>query len=739
LLSLRDFFHLPQLDPLIERIINEPDGLLVIAGLDPRPLTGTSSGFLPSGRHALFGLMVDSILAAQEIKKCIVVTTDKQLVRVPRQFRRRVQIDHLRSTQEYGEQIAAATLQRPGMIVVDRLCPENVIPALQAARQGLRVLAQLDTIFFGSEILPQLIELGASESDLGTLRWVLAIQRLPSLCPKCKQSIEPTAVQLDRMKVKKVSSKSMNPEFTLYRSVGCAQCQGSGRLGDVAIFDVFHLDKKVDEPGLKTSLLSMEDYVWELVQLGYLTLEDWLDFESNQFRRTFNLFIDRERALTDTKLDLESRLIQLQAAHKVLQQRTEALVSLQTIGQSMIATDHLEDLADRLCRHAGQLCGAEQAILYYQRFAGQVEVLAFKGWDPTLVGKQVEMSSILDAQVGPQPVDFNRLPPGVSPSPKEEESWRAGLAVSLYAQNEWVGLMILHTSQKDRFLPGEVALLQTFANQAALAIQRAGLVAQLRDKITQLEAAQIGLAQKERLEREMELARQVQQSLLPRNFPHVEGFQFAAQCEPARQVGGDFYDIIPLEEGRFGVAIGDVSDKGMPAALYMTLTRSLLRAEAHRDRSPRSVLKNVNHLLLELGEPNLYVTLFYGVVEPRSHQFIFARAGHERPYLVRDGQLHPLEGEGIPLALLEEAEFSLTEQSIRLAQGDKLLLYTDGLTDVLNSEGQLFERSGLEQLFLTQAHLTPNALCGSVFDALNRYRGVTEPFDDMTILVVEME
>jgi len=162
-----------------------------------------------------------------------------------------------------------------------------------------------------------------------------------------------------------------------------------------------------------------------------------------------------------------------------------------------------------------------------------------------------------------------------------------------------------------------------------------------------LEAAQEGLAQKERLEGELELARDVQQAMLPHQFPDVPGYRFAAQYRPARQVGGDFYDVIDLGPDRFGLVVADVSDKGMPAAVYMALTRSLLVAEARRSNSPMAVLYHVNDLLLELGQARMFVTVFYGVVEIATGMLTYARAGHDRPLLLRAGKAYELSGEGI--------------------------------------------------------------------------------------------
>jgi serine phosphatase RsbU (regulator of sigma subunit) len=299
--------------------------------------------------------------------------------------------------------------------------------------------------------------------------------------------------------------------------------------------------------------------------------------------------------------------------------------------------------------------------------------------------------------------------------------------------------MIVHSTYKASFTPGEVALLQAFANQAALAFQRAGLIERLREKILQLEAAQAELIQKERMEREMELARQVQQSVLPRVFPLMPGYSFGARNEPARRVGGDFYDVILLDGDRFGVVIADVSDKGMPAALYMALTRSLLLAEARREASPQVVLNNVHRLLLALGEQDMFVTVFYGVVDGPAHKMTFARAGHDRPLLLHQGNAQSLGGEGMFLGFPETDDLRLSEEQIDLSPGDRLVLYTDGLTDILSPTGQHFGLGRLQSTLLSHAHLPPDELCRATFSELAAFQEDAEQYDDMTMLVVGVE
>ena len=530
-------------------------------------------------------------------------------------------------------------------------------------------------------------------------------------------------------------------------------CGFTGRYGDIAVFDVFRPEPHGQPVFEQPSLLSLEEYMLHLAAAGYLPVDDLFHLETGQLRRTYNLLAASESALAEANATLNRKLAELEAANRVLKQRTEVLISLHDMAQALITSTGLDDLAAKVCRRACELCGADRAILYYfhsseesgdSRAVDMAEVLAVSGWDPAHVHQQLNVSQVLDPRPHSDPAPSTQWPPGVSrPVALDGEAGSvkllAGLRVPLVAQERQVGLMIVHSTQKQFFMPRDVALLQTFANQAALAIQRAGLIEELRAKIVQLEAAQAELVQKERLERELELARQVQQSVLPKTFPQVPGYAFAALNEPARQVGGDFYDVIALGDGHFGLVIGDVSDKGMPADLYMALTRSLILAEALRERSPRLVLRNVNRLLLALGEPARFVSVFYGFVDARARQLIYARAGHDYPLLLRKDQIQRLAGHGAILGVFDEDELELTEEQISLSSGDRLVLYTDGLTDVINPAGEFFELARLQGLLRYRADLPLAEMCTSIFTELHGYQGHAEQFDDMTLLVVEVE
>ena len=254
----------------------------------------------------------------------------------------------------------------------------------------------------------------------------------------------------------------------------------------------------------------MHEYILRLAGDGLVSLDDLLGFDAGQLHRTYLLLTAGERALSAANAELRGRLAQLESAGRVLQQRTESLISLQEVAQTLISPLALDDLARRISRQVNVLCGADRSILYVMRPDAHAEVLAVNGWDPALVGLRLAPMGVFGGDVrraspGEEdggPASFDGYPPGVPARHPDVEGaeLRAGLRVPLIAQNEVVGLMIVQSTRKLQFAPGEAALLQAFANQAAMAIQRAGLIEALRAKIAELEAAQAELIAKERLE-----------------------------------------------------------------------------------------------------------------------------------------------------------------------------------------------------------------------------------------------
>jgi sigma-B regulation protein RsbU (phosphoserine phosphatase) len=254
----------------------------------------------------------------------------------------------------------------------------------------------------------------------------------------------------------------------------------------------------------------------------------------------------------------------------------------------------------------------------------------------------------------------------------------------------------------------------------------------------ELKEAQAALVEKERLERELELARGVQEGILPDEFPCLPGLTCAAHYRPARQVGGDFYDVIPLGPARVGLVMADVSDKGMAAALYMALTRSLIRAEAKRSSSPCEVLLRVHELLLEMSRASNFVTVFYGVLDLGEGVFRYARAGHDRPllYTPSSGDCRSLDGGGMLLGFVPDV--SLDEVEVQLDPGDLLVLYTDGITDAKSPSGEFFGESRLRETICGAGIESAQDLCELVFERVEQFQSGATQYDDIALLVARL-
>ncbi|MEP7188902.1 MAG: SpoIIE family protein phosphatase [Roseiflexaceae bacterium] len=259
---------------------------------------------------------------------------------------------------------------------------------------------------------------------------------------------------------------------------------------------------------------------------------------------------------------------------------------------------------------------------------------------------------------------------------------------------------------------------------------------QLAQAYTELEAAQAQLVEKEALEHELRLARDIQERILPRRLPTPPGFDLGARMVAAREVGGDFFDVFPLGSDSLGLVVGDACGKGIPAALFMALTRSLLRAEAARATTPAAALRETNQHLAEISTAGMFITILYGVLTFSTGEFSYARAGHELPLLwnASGAALAPIRANGQPLGILPDPAIDV--QTLRLPPGGTLLLFSDGVTEATNAQGGFF---GLESVQATvQAHpgMPAQQLCDQLVDTLTAYRGTSPQADDITLLAV---
>ncbi|MCO6451636.1 MAG: PP2C family protein-serine/threonine phosphatase [Caldilineales bacterium] len=254
-----------------------------------------------------------------------------------------------------------------------------------------------------------------------------------------------------------------------------------------------------------------------------------------------------------------------------------------------------------------------------------------------------------------------------------------------------------------------------------------------------LRAAHEQIVEKERLEKELEVARKIQRSLLPMTLPQANGYDFGAVMIPARAVGGDFYDFIPLDEDHLGIVVGDVTDKGVPAAMFMSLTYSLVRAEARRSATPRQTLQSVNHHLLQRNAMGMFVTLLYGVLNLQTGGFRFARAGHPPP-MVWDGEGVRQEvrvGPGQPLGLFEDS--AIDQQSIVTAPGGMALLFSDGLSEAMDASGRFIDETAIHHQLCGYRQYDAQTICQRLRQDVRAYADSSVQLDDFTAVLVKRQ
>jgi serine phosphatase RsbU (regulator of sigma subunit)/anti-sigma regulatory factor (Ser/Thr protein kinase) len=326
-------------------------------------------------------------------------------------------------------------------------------------------------------------------------------------------------------------------------------------------------------------------------------------------------------------------------------------------------------------------------------------------------------------QAAPGPVDLSRLELA-SPALQALREAGVALVVPLVTQGELIGTLNLgpRLSEQD-YSTDDRRLLATLAAQAAPAIRVAQLVRE--------QAAEA--AERERYEQELKVAQLIQQQFLPHQLPDLPEWQVAAYYGPARVVGGDFYDFIELGEGRIGIVVGDVTDKGVPAALVMARTHSILRAEAPRLVAPGAVLARANDLLAEEMPERMFVTCLYMVLDPRTGHVVYANAGHNLPYVHTDDGVVEFRATGMPLGLLPGLEYE--EKEGQIGAGDSILLYSDGIIEAHDPSGDMYGFPRLKDDM--ESHLSGTELLDELLDRLHRFTGSDwEQEDDITMVAL---
>jgi len=340
---------------------------------------------------------------------------------------------------------------------------------------------------------------------------------------------------------------------------------------------------------------------------------------------------------------------------------------------------------------------------------------------PVIVAENVNDQAALRGEV--VTIDDMRTSPHVRyPEEARREGLVSSLAVGLIAKGKPLGTLHIYTAVPHTFSPEEARLFRSVADQAALTVHNARLV---QEVVVARQA-----------ERELAVAASVQKRLLPASAPDIPGYDCYGITVPSLVVGGDFHDWIELPAGNWGIAVGDVAGKGVPAAILMASVRSALRAQAEHIYALHHIMDRVNRRLVADTEASEFVTLFYGVLDSRARRLTYCTAGHEPPVLVRGGTATRLTVGGTILGVLTQAAYKF--DAVPLQSGDLIVAYSDGACDAANFKGERFGRERLLESILRNAGHGAQRCIEEIHWDIRRFTGLAPRTDDLTLLAVKV-
>lgn len=444
---------------------------------------------------------------------------------------------------------------------------------------------------------------------------------------------------------------------------------------------------------------------------------------------------------------------------EVIQQKRAISDILSTISNSPTS---LHSLLETVAENAARLCEASDSAILQVEGDKLRLVAKFGSTQLWPVGTTRDLSrewvtgrAVLDLT----PIHVLDLQAETSEFPEGAEiarrcGHRTVFVVPLLREGLVLGAILIRRFEVDPVTEKQMELLKTFADQAAIAIDNVRLFKEIEEKSSKLReqskeleqwnatlesrvAEQVSqLEQFARLEHELVVASDIQKSMLPRSIPRLKGYEFYAQMIPAKSVGGDFYDFIPLGNHSIAIAIGDVADKGVPAALFMAMVRSFLRAEVRPGISPKKVLERVNRHIVDLNDKDVFVTVLLGLLDGNKHQFSYTRAGHEMPVVIdnKGSAKQVSKGTGQVLGVFDSVELDI--RTIDLAAEHIMLLYTDGITDAINHENKMFGLQGILRTVSRVIKPSASRVCKALITDVSRHQHNVMQFDDMTVVAV---
>jgi sigma-B regulation protein RsbU (phosphoserine phosphatase) len=398
------------------------------------------------------------------------------------------------------------------------------------------------------------------------------------------------------------------------------------------------------------------------------------------------------------------------------------LFLLQRVAQRINSTLDLDVLLEDIVNDVAQTFGCSRsAVLLKDERTNELVIAAVRGWTMNvhMKGERFAIGTYgMVGHVGETGETYYAPDVRVDPYYRvSEEATRSEVDIPLTSHGRLIGVFNAQHNDLNAFPPARIQLFEALAGHIATALENARLFQRER-------------AEKARMQKELSEAQRIQRELIPGSSPVLPGFAVTGLCEPCREVGGDWYDYIPLGDGRLGVVLADVSGKGLGAAMLMTSTRTVLRLVAEGGMSPGGVLERVNGLLLGDFPSAMFVTVVYGILNPGDRTFHFASAGHPAPIVVDPAGVRALGTEvGLPLGI-QEGGYS--EREVVLASGSRLLLYTDGVTEAMDGASRQYGESRL------RAHVAgPGVTVHTLLEDVRSFAGSQSASDDLTAVMIE--
>jgi phosphoserine phosphatase RsbU/P len=445
------------------------------------------------------------------------------------------------------------------------------------------------------------------------------------------------------------------------------------------------------------------------------------------------------QAMTTTFASYAAVAIENARLYDTAQEQAYASAALLQVAQAVVSLNDLDEILGTIIRIMPILVGVQRAALYQwdaerdlfhpsQQYGLSEEEERFF-WNRSFAPGEFAFLDSCRNETGLCACQLDEqkgLQAWISLDPNQEVNLGYPgtflFAVPIAVKDDLYGVMLIEEAPGGlRFRARRLEIITGIAQQAALAIQN--------------DLLQKEMVVRERLETEVQLARQIQQTFIPETLPQFEEWELAARWKTARQVGGDFYDVFDLPDRRLGLFIADVADKGVPAALFMALTRTLVRAAVTELESPADAMKRVNDLLIPDTKQGMFVTAVYAVLDMEKKELTYVNAGHNPPLWIKcDGGVERLRRTGVALGAAEEVIFS--QRVITLEKDDSLLLYTDGLTESFDNSGEFFGEGRLMEAIQSNLCSSASDLLDVVEKALLNFVQDMPPADDLTMLVL---